>query len=311
MKWFYGLYPTDRIKIKNDYYYISNFFPKINILFSIWPILSNCRYFFNKIKNASFRGVFSISKNTEVIADSGAFGYYRLKDKSKINLNLNSILRTYDIIKPDYAVHNDIPISFLGKGSNFDKNKLLKKNLSNARVFLKKYRIQGSKLVGVAQGISNEDYKEQIMELYHIGYNYIGIGGIAFLGGKRINSILRNIFQNIEINKLKINLHIFGVGRLFILKQFKIYSFDNTTPLNDSHRDKFGKRTYYYIFDKSENSYKKESLSKLRNQKYQVICTCPVCKILQNEILLTGSAFRNHSRAFHNANIYQKVVNLR
>ncbi len=310
MKWFYGLYPTDRIRIKNVDHYISDFFPEINIMFSVWPLIYQCSHYLTKIKEKSFRTVFSIPNKTEVIADSGAFGYYRLKDRSKINLNLNLILKIYDTIKPDYAVHNDIPISFLGKSSNYEVKKLLKKNLSNARIFLKKSNIHKNRLVGVAQGLSNEDYENQITELYHLGYNYIGIGGIAYLGAKRINSILCSIFQYIEINKLKIKTHVFGVGRLNLLKKYKIFSFDNTTPLNDSHRDGLGKRTYYYILNNSENRYKKESLYNLRNKKYQVKCNCSVCKILHNEILLTGSAFRNHSRAFHNAYVYQKAVNL-
>ena len=84
MKWFYGLYPTDRIKLKGKYYYISNFFPEINIMFSIWPLLYRCSGYYKKIKRSSFRTLFSISDETEVIADSGAFGYHRSKMKDLI-----------------------------------------------------------------------------------------------------------------------------------------------------------------------------------------------------------------------------------
>lgn len=308
MKWFYGFYPTDRIKINNKYHYISDFFPQINILFSIWPIISSHQYFYRKIKIKSFRRVFSIPEKTEVIADSGSFSYYRLKNNFGIQWNLKSILKIYDAIKPNFAVHNDIPISFLKKIKDIDTKRILEKNLSNANCFLKSIQNKQYEPIGVAQGINEEDYINQILELYYLGYNYVGIGGIAYKGEKRIDSILTSIFQNIRIDKLKIKLHVFGVGRINILKKYKIYSFDNTSPLNDSHRDKIGKRTYYYLIDDKGKSFVKGSLFDLQKQNYRIKCNCPVCNILSEEILLTGSAYTNHSRAFHNAYIYNKCL---
>jgi len=194
MKWFYGLYPTDRLKIKNKYYYISDFFPHIKIMFSIWPLFSKCKSFLNKIQNYSFKVVFSIPKETEVIADSGAFGYYRSKNKYNISWNLQKILKIYDIIKPDFAVHNDIPVSFINENDPANINKLLQKNLENAKKFIKMVKNKDYSPIAVAQGTTENDYVNQIQALYHFGYNYIGIGGIAYLGAKRISSILSSIF---------------------------------------------------------------------------------------------------------------------
>lgn len=310
MKWFYGLYPTDRIKINNKYYYISNFFPKINILFSVWPIISRCKSYYTKIKEASFREVFSIPHDTEVIADSGSFSYFRSKVKINFEWNLQKIVKIYDLIKPNYAVHNDIPISLIKRKDSLIINKSLNKNLVNAKNFKKVCKNKEYNLIGVAQGVSLEDYVNQILDLYYLGYNYIGLGGIAYSGVKKIDSILSLISKNNEIGKLKIKLHIFGVGRITLLKKYQIYSFDNTSPLIDSHRDGAGKRTYYYIFDEIEKVIKKNSLIDLQKKKYNVTCKCPVCVMLSNDILLTGSAFTNHSRAFHNAHIYQKAINI-
>lgn len=310
MKWFYGLYPTDRIKIKNKYYYISNFFPKINILFSVWPIIFRCKSYYTKIQKASFREVFSIPHDTEVIADSGSFGYFRSKGKINVDWNLQKIVKLYDLIKPNFAVHNDIPISLIKRKDSLTANKSLHKNLINAKDFKKICKNKEFKLIGVAQGVLLEDYINQILDLYYLGYDYIGLGGIAYLGAKKIDSILSLIFKNIEIGKLKIKLHIFGVGRITILRNYQIYSFDNTTPLNDSHRDKSGKRTYYYILENNDHCIKRNSLYCLNKSNFKVTCICPVCRIIGDEILMMGSAYRNHSRAFHNAFIYQKCLNM-
>lgn len=310
MKWFYGLYPTDRIKIKGKYYYITNFLPKLNILFSIWPFISNCRFIYNKLKDKPFKTIFNISRNSEIIADSGSFSFYRLKNRNNMKLTLSKLIEIYDSIKPNFAVHNDIPIKYFKLSKNIIKKKLLKKNLINAKLFLNKTNNKNYKPIGVAQGITGKDYISQILDLYSFGFDYIGIGGMAYLGSNSLNEILISISEKIKFDKLKIRLHIFGVGRLEVLKNFKIYSFDNTTPLNDSHRDKQGKRTYYYFLDKMNSKIIKKPLYTLQNQKFKVICTCPLCKLISNEILKTGSALRNHSRAFHNAFIYQKANDL-
>ncbi len=309
MKWYFGLYPTDRIKINGKYFYISHFFPKIKIIFSIWPLISVCKSFYHKIKNSSFRTFFSIDSNTELILDSGAFGFYRLYNSNNF-LNVDKILKIYELIQPNYGVHNDIPIFFLKSRINFNLDALKLKNIENAKKFLKKAQKYNFKPIGVAQGLTEEDYIDQLLELYHIGYEYIGIGGIAYSRDQRIRKILNSIEEFIIKNKIKIKIHVFGVGRLHLLKNYNIFSFDNTTPLNDAHRDKSGKRTYYYILDEKCKKLVKESLIILRQKKFKPNCRCPLCSLLSNEILHTGSALRNHSRAFHNAYLYNKFINL-
>ncbi|MEJ2248658.1 MAG: hypothetical protein P8Y97_03240 [Candidatus Lokiarchaeota archaeon] len=257
------------------YYYISDFFPQINIMFSIWPIITNNSYIYKKIKNQSFRKYFTIPKKTEVMVDSGSFSYYRLKNKNIKEIKLNEILKTYEIICPNYAVHNDIPVSFLQ--TKIDKEKLLNKNLINAKQFINKINLNKYIPIGVAQGITKEDYLKQILELYFLGYDYIGIGGIAYLSEVKINSILSYIFQNLNLKKIGIKIHIFGVGRFNILKRFPINSFDCSTPLNDSHRDKVGKRTYYYILNNDSKDIIKKSIRSFQKHSYNIKCYCTLC----------------------------------
>ena len=69
MKWFFGLNPGDKVKIKDNYYYISDFFPSINILFNILYIIKENKLY-NKIKSKGFKREFSIKENL-VMADSG------------------------------------------------------------------------------------------------------------------------------------------------------------------------------------------------------------------------------------------------
>ena len=112
-------------------------------------------------------------------------------------------MKVYEVINPDFGVHNDVPVSFLKNIKNYNVKKLFEKNLFNAKHFLKRTQNKQFKPIGVAQGITENDYINQILQLYHMGYNYIGIGGIAYRGKKRIYSILLAIYENFRIEKIK------------------------------------------------------------------------------------------------------------
>ena len=302
MKWFFGLYPGDKVKIKGSYYYISDFFPEINILFNIYYILKKNKLY-KEIENYSFDKIFSI-KNNKVMADSGSFIYYRKNIKPP---RIDTLIRRYRLINPDYAVHNDIPISFLKK--NIKSSTLLKKNLTNAKEFLMRSKNENYIPIGVAQGFNKHTYLKQIKELYYLGFEVIGIGGIA----KKSNSLIKEYLEFVKdfVKKNKIKIHIFGVGRFDPLKNIPIYSFDNTSPVQDAHRDSIGKVSYYYWIT-NKKSIKKLSLFDINNGliEFNEKCCCEMCEIFQDEIFQTGKAPRNRARSYHNAYIYQKCLDL-
>jgi len=300
MKWFFGLYPGDKVKINGTYFYISDFFPDINILFNVFYILKKNKLY-NKIISQGFRNVFSIKDNL-ILVDSGSYIYYRY------NLSIPSvdkIIQRYRLINPEYVVHNDIPVGFLNDKAN--KNRFLQKNLSNAKIFSRKTKNENYQKIGVAQGTTKEEYLEQIKELFHMDYEIIGIGGIARKSTIRIREYLDYIKSYVEKNKIK--LHIFGVGRFDAIKNMPIYSFDNTSPVQDAHRDSNGLRTYYYHLNGKMEIIKLSLLDIEKGTiKVEDKCTCEMCKIFQEKIFQTGKAPRNRARSYHNALMYQKSV---
>lgn len=303
MKWFFGLYPGDRVLINGSYHYISEFFPKINILFnSKYLIKKNSLY--KKVEELGFRELFSIYE-ADLFLDSGSYFYYRYNE---LPPKISTLIKRYDFVNPDYVAHNDIPVAFLNT-QNHNIKKLLRKNLWNAVDFLKITRDRDYISVGIAQGINEIDYLRQIKELYHIGYNYIGIGGIARKSTKVIRKFLSYVSDFVKKNKIK--LHLFGIGRLDIIKDAPIYSFDNTSPVQDAHRDSIGKVSYYYWLT-NKKSIKKLSLFDINNGliEFNENCYCDMCEIFQEEIFQTGKAPRNRARSYHNAYIYQKCLDL-
>jgi len=299
--WYYGLHPTDGIQISGRYYHINYFFPKINVLFNIMYLVKK-NSLYQKVSENSFRNYFSLEDNL-LLCDSGSFVYYR---KNKDPPPLLTLIDRYDLVQPDFVVHNDIPVSFFVTDYT-KKEKFLKKNIENAKTFLIATKNKEYLPIGVAQGLTRNDYYQQIKQLYHLGYDYIGIGGIAKKGTKFIRLLLESVSR--LTLELKIKLHIFGVGRFKILNGLPIHSFDNTIPLQDAHRDSIGKVSYFYIINKRK-ILEKIPLIKIANEKLEseIECFCPVCEIFGEEIYLTGKAPRNRARAVHNASVYDYYV---
>ena len=106
--------------------------------------------------------------------------------------------------------------------------------------------------VGVAQGWSPKSYKDSVMKLQDMGYEYIALGGMVPLKTPSVIEILTSIHK--DLGK-KVSLHLLGITRIDFIKEFASYgvtSFDSTSPFRQAFKDArnnyhFGPKRYRAI----------------------------------------------------------------
>lgn len=171
----------------------------------------------------------------EIMGDCGAFGYIKEEEPPYKTLD---ILDYYNQLKFDYGVSIDHLIvgSFAQPGVREKRYEL---TLRNAEEFITKHRHLGYsfKPIGVAQGWNPEKYAEAVQELIRMGYDYIGIGGVARTPTKEILEILQEVYKHLTSTT---KIHLFGVGRIDALPYFRhlgVTSFDSASPLRKAWFD--------------------------------------------------------------------------
>lgn len=193
-----------------------------------------------------------------VMGDSGAWLY---KNEEEPPCSVRELLDYYARMKISIGVHLDHlilkTINIDGKARELteeEKRKRWKITVDNAREtmeLLSKEKYNGLKIVGVAQGWDLKSYKLAARELLKMGYDYLGIGGIA----RRPTSRLREIVEVVskEIDRLptkqrkKAKLHLFGFGRLHLVRDFmkkRVVSFDTASPLRQAWES--GEHNYHF-----------------------------------------------------------------
>ena len=200
-----------------------------------------------------------------VIGDSGAWLY---KNQEAPPYSVRELLEYYVKLKIPVGAHLDHGIF---KTINVDgirreltleeKKKRWQITIDNAREtmeLLQKEKFNHLKIIGVIQGWDLESYRKAAREILKMGYDYIGIGGIA----RRPTSQLVKIVEvvNKEINKLpterkkQIKIHLFGFARLrlipFLMKK-RVVSFDTASPL----RQAWESGEHNYLFANPWRSY--------------------------------------------------------
>ncbi len=99
--------------------------------------------------------------------------------------------------------------------------------------------------IGVAQGWSPNSYAAAVKALQHMGYKYIGLGGMVPLKTDEIISCLQGAN---EVRKRSTRFHLFGVTRPLQIGRFQdfgVVSFDSTSPLRQAF--KHDRENYYTL----------------------------------------------------------------
>ena len=155
----------------------------------------------------------------------------------------------------DHAIFKTIRVDGVKRELTLEeKKRRWRINIENAREtmeLLNKEKYNGLKIIGVVQGWDLDSYRRAARELLKMGYDYLGIGGIA----RRPTSQLVEIVEvvNREIDKLplrerrNVKLHLFGFARLHLipkLMRMRVVSFDTAAPLRQAWES--GERNYHF-----------------------------------------------------------------
>ncbi|MCS7214694.1 MAG: tRNA-guanine transglycosylase DpdA [Thermodesulfovibrio sp.] len=168
----------------------------------------------------------------EVMGDCGAFSYIN-EEIPPDDYHTEKVAETYQSLRFDYGVSVDhmIPDIIVKK---VDGNKKIKipltdqqkeqrrqLSISNAKDFIKYHRKKNLNFIpiGAVQGYSPETYADSTARLIEMGYSYIGIGTLVPKSDDEIVEILKRVKK--VIAKKNIKIHLFGILRPQIIKEFK------------------------------------------------------------------------------------------
>ncbi|WP_407899290.1 tRNA-guanine transglycosylase DpdA [Scytonema sp. NUACC26] len=183
----------------------------------------------------------------KVMGDCGAFGYIKEEEPP---YTTEEIIEYYQNLGFNYGVSIDHLIvgAFTQPGIREKRYEL---TLRNAWDFLEKHKKFGCTFtpIGVAQGWNPETYSKAVRELLDMGYDYIGLGGLARAKSAEILEILQAVSSHLTP---KTSLHLFGVGRIDDVPYFHhlgVTTFDSASPLRRAWLD--SKSNYHTLDGKS------------------------------------------------------------
>ena len=170
-----------------------------------------------------------------VMGDCGAFGYI---EKEVPPYTTEEILEYYQHLGFNYGVSIDHLIvgPFAEPGVREKRYEL---TLKNAEEFIQKHQAGGYTFthIGAVQGWSPESYAKAVKAYIEMGYEYIGLGGLARAPSQDILGILESIHPHLTP---RTRMHLFGVGRLNAVPVFRhlgVTSFDSASPLRKAWLD--------------------------------------------------------------------------
>ena len=91
--------------------------------------------------------------------------------------------------------------------------------------------------IGAAQGWDPNSYRDAVVQLQNMGYDYIAIGGLVPLKTRDILDVLSTIST---VRKKNTRIHLLGISRLECFEDFAKYgvaSLDSTAPLKQAFMD--------------------------------------------------------------------------
>ena len=235
--------------VANDAY-IWNIFgldgvPIDGVLVSRMTIMQN-KTKYKRILEEGIHNVLRLPHSFEIMGDCGAWGYI---EEEIPPFKTTEVLDYYIKCGFNYGVSVDHLIVPEFKQQN-EKRWLT--TLENAREMFDLWQskdkyMHSARLVGAAQGWDVESYVRSTKELLKIGYDYIGLGGLArsptgtnqeFSQSKTVHNIVYCVSSEIrkwmKQNEKRIDLHLFGVARPELMPELAkcgVSSFDSASFL--------------------------------------------------------------------------------
>ena len=109
--------------------------------------------------------------------------------------------------------------------------------------------------IGVIQGWSPASMAEASRALTRMGYRYLAIGGLVPLGMRAIRNALSAVYDAVK-GIPDVRIHLLGFAKaeyIEELKEYKVASFDSTSPLIRAFKD--NSRNYWQINSTGELEY--------------------------------------------------------
>lgn len=168
----------------------------------------------------------------EVMGDCGAFGYVNEDSPPLPFYSVKNVANLYEKLGFDYGVSVDhLVVKYVlernpetgEKERRYltlrEKKKRVKITLDNAQEFLCYHKKQGLKFrpMGVAQGYDVRTYRDSVLSLIRMGYDYIGIGSLVQYQSSFVIQVLKAIQPLIRGR----SLHLFGILRPDYIKEFE------------------------------------------------------------------------------------------
>jgi len=235
--------------IKNDVY-IWNIFglnkvPIDGVLVSRFTIMQNKKKY-RRVLQEGIHSVLRLPSTFEIMGDCGAWGYIQ---EEAPPFKTSEVLDYYVKCGFNYGVSVDHLVVPEFKEQNERRWRI---TLENAQEMFALWQsrdeyMQSVRLVGVAQGWDVQSYVRSTSELLKIGYDYIGLGGLArsqtgtnqeFGQSKTIYNVVNGVSSEIrkwmKENKRRVDIHLFGIARPELMPELAKYgvsSFDSASFL--------------------------------------------------------------------------------
>jgi hypothetical protein len=235
--------------IRNDVYMWDIFgiddVPFDGVLVSRMTIIPNKKKY-EKILANGIHNVLRLPRSFELMGDCGAWGYI---EEEEPPFKTPDVLNYYVKSGFNYGTSIDHLVVPQFKEQN---EKRWTTTLENAREMFELWEskdkyAESLRIIGMAQGWDVDSYRRSVRELLNIGYDYIGLGGLARTpSGKNQGNIqsktVRNVVAGVwletkkwtEDTKKKVDIHLFGIARPELmpeLAKYGISSFDSASFL--------------------------------------------------------------------------------
>ncbi|MHA2276675.1 MAG: tRNA-guanine transglycosylase DpdA [Candidatus Kariarchaeaceae archaeon] len=161
----------------------------------------------------------------------GAFSYIN-EEHPPENYSIEYICDIYEKLRFDLGVSVD---HLMNKNLSIEENELRRKlSIANANNFFEYWKKNNFqfKPIGSAQGYNIESYKDSLLKLIDIGYEYIGLGSLIPKSDEFIIDLLKDL--NSIVNSSNTKVHLFGILRRNIISEYKrfgVSSFDSASYL--------------------------------------------------------------------------------
>ncbi|ADN49596.1 hypothetical protein [Vulcanisaeta distributa] len=186
----------------------------------------------NGIRSAGgVRGFMRLPSSMQVIGDCGAW-QYRYMDVPPYTIS--EVLQYYEALGVDYGVTLD-HIPLFG-----DSQRRIEITINNAIKMLEAWRggNYGFRLMASVQGLTIDDYVNNLERLYKVGYRHFAIGGLARRDTKFIDELVTRIREVVSKLGDVEKVHFLGITRLSVIPKLRKLSnyvgevsFDSSTVL--------------------------------------------------------------------------------